>query len=601
MRRTLAVLLSVATLTSVAILPSRADTEGAAARSLVCKERKASGKTFRFCSGSVTSFDGVVKLDADVTLPGRGKGPFPLVVMNHGLGGSKTSLESATIAGEGGTFHFNNLWFASRGYAVLNYTARGFHDDECLDHAVQSEDGRDTYATSPACLPQLDHVDYEAADTQYLVGRLVDGTLLSAKGVKVKPKKIGVVGVSYGAGQTWQLTRRSKWLSPKGTPVKVAAAVPVIGWTDLADALMPNGVFHEDMQPPATLEERLAERPGVLKRSYVDAFYFLLENASSTPFSLPGYLQAWYERAKEGPPYEDATSLHFLRSVLENRSALYIDKVGGRTPTLAINGWTDEIFPAMQALQMFSKLKAEDPSYPISVYLGDWGHPKAQSPLSDTKRQAKLANKWLDWYLKGTGRTAPGSWVRSSETLCTAAGAQTDSVIRGNDLADIQGSSLSLSLQIDGVLDTEVRDPHAALLDPVTQNGTRNACRSTDTAVTPGNLAAEIPVPAGATMLGLPTVSLLVEPSADDMYVAFRLWDVVSETQQVLVDRGVFRLGAAGEQSLVTAMNGNHYEFLAGHSIKLELTANDGPTFSFPSTPGTIGISNVQMTVPLQR
>ena len=601
MRRSLITLLSLLLLAGVAVVPSQAEQRPAAASALVCKEKKASGKTFRFCSGSVTSFDGVVELDADVTLPARGKGPFPLVVINHGLGGSKESHESSTIAGEGGSFHYNNLWFASRGYAVLNYTARGFHNDTCLDANAQAEDGDAAYGSSPACLPQLDHVDYEATDTQYLISRLVDGTVLSgAPGVRIKPKRIGITGVSYGAGQTWQLTRRSTWTSPRGVTIKVAAAAPIIGWTDLGDALLPNGVLHENMIAPATLSERLAERPGVLKKSYIDAFYFLLNQTSSTPFTLPGYLKAWYERAGEGPPYEDTTSIDFITSAIENRSALYIDKVGSKTPTLAINGWTDEIFPAIQALQMFAKLKAEDPSYPISVYLGDWGHPISQNPLSDTKRQAKLVNAWFDWYLKGAGR-APGSWVRSSETLCEAAGEQSDSVARAGDLSGLQGPSLIEASDVTGVLDTGVDDPHAPLLDPVTLNGARNACRVTSTAVAEGNLAVEVPLPAGATMLGLPTVSLTATPSADDMYVAFRLWDVGTSGKQVLVDRGVFRLGDAGEQAVLTHLRGNHYEFLAGHPLKLELTANDGPTFSFPKEPGTIGISGIQLSVPLQK
>jgi predicted acyl esterase len=597
LRRTLALLVSVSLLCAVPLLPSGAATSGALARDLTCKEKKAGKKVFRFCSGSVTSFDGVVELDADVTLPGKGKGPFPLVVINHGLGGSKESHESDTVAGSGGSFHYTNLWFASRGYAVLNYTARGFHEDECLDDSVQSSDAEDFYPSSPACLPQLDHVDYEVRDTQYLVGRLVDGTLLRAKGVTVKPKKIGVTGVSYGAGQTWLLTRRNKWTSPKGTAAKLAAAVPVIGWTDLGDALLPSGQWHEGMIAPSTVEERLAETPGVLKESYVDAFYFLLNQASSTPFSLPGYLKSWYERAGDGAPYDDATSLDFLRSVVENRSALYVDRVGGKTPILAMNGWTDEIFPAIQPLQMFEKLKAEDSGYPISVYLGDWGHPIAQNPESDTKRQAKLANKWLDWYLKGAG-TKPGSWVSSSETLCAAAGEQTDSVAKGANLAALQTDSLDVVGEA-GALDTQVDDPHAVLLDPVTLNGARNACRDTDTAVAAGNIATTVPLPIGATMLGLPSVTLTAAPTAPHMYIAFRLWDVGTTGRQVLVDRGIYRLGDAGSQPVMTRLRGNHYEFLPGHSLKLELTANDGPTFSYPDAEGTIGITDLEFSIPL--
>ena len=52
----------------------------------------------RFCPSEglqqrVPSFDGV-PLDADVTLPATGSGPFPTIVMLHGWSGSTTSFES---------------------------------------------------------------------------------------------------------------------------------------------------------------------------------------------------------------------------------------------------------------------------------------------------------------------------------------------------------------------------------------------------------------------------------------------------------------------------------------------------------------------------
>ena len=81
----------------------------------------------RFCPTTsraqrVPSFDGV-PLDVDVTLPAQGAGPFPTIAMLHGWGGSKTNFESASS-----TDGYSNTFFASKGYAVVNYTARGFSD-----------------------------------------------------------------------------------------------------------------------------------------------------------------------------------------------------------------------------------------------------------------------------------------------------------------------------------------------------------------------------------------------------------------------------------------------------------------------------------------
>src|ERR1700730_1772785 len=61
------------------------------------------------------------------TLPATGTGPFPTIVMLHGWGNSKTDFESTSPAGDGNTtFDWNNIYYAQHGYAVLNYTARGW-------------------------------------------------------------------------------------------------------------------------------------------------------------------------------------------------------------------------------------------------------------------------------------------------------------------------------------------------------------------------------------------------------------------------------------------------------------------------------------------
>ena len=83
-----------------------------------CTTEAATG--VRFCEGTMNSrvrtFDGV-PLDANVALPPApadgGDGNYPLIIQLHGWGGSKSGLGSM------------RTW-AEAGYAVLNYTARGF-------------------------------------------------------------------------------------------------------------------------------------------------------------------------------------------------------------------------------------------------------------------------------------------------------------------------------------------------------------------------------------------------------------------------------------------------------------------------------------------
>src|SRR5215212_1330525 len=216
----------------------------------------------QFCQGDgaskrVHSFDGV-PLDVDVTLPAAsaGDGPFPTLVMLHGWGGDKTSFEAEGPAGKSATehqtYHYNNIWFAQQGYAVVNYSARGFgascgqppssRTPDCLQ---QLNNGGDQSATGWIHLKDRRR---EAHDTQFLLGSLVDQGIAD-------PNALAATGISYGGGESIELAYlRNKtqlpngnfvpWTSPsKGTPLSLAAAWPRWPWSDLVSSLLPNGRF----------------------------------------------------------------------------------------------------------------------------------------------------------------------------------------------------------------------------------------------------------------------------------------------------------------------------------------------------------------------
>ena len=218
----------------------------------------------RFCpteglSQRVPSFDGV-PLDVDVTLPAGGNGPFPVIVMLHGWGGSKTSFEAASAEGNGNeTFDYNNVFYAERGFAVVNYSARGWAN------SCGSEESR---KEAPACeegFIRLADQRYEARDTQYLLGQLADEGL-------IKPRGIGVTGISYGGGQSIELAylknrvrlpngEYAPWKSPGGTSMEIKAAYPRWPWSDLVDALEPNGRFLDtEVAPRARATNRSGSR-----------------------------------------------------------------------------------------------------------------------------------------------------------------------------------------------------------------------------------------------------------------------------------------------------------------------------------------------------
>jgi fermentation-respiration switch protein FrsA (DUF1100 family) len=192
----------------------------------------------RFCPTSadalrVKSFDGV-PLDVDVTLPATGDGPFPTIVMLHGFGGNKANFEQtkadgdaqpSEVPGSARVFHWNNIHFAQRGYAVVNYSARGF------GRSCGATDSR-AYAGCAAGWLHLGDQRFEARDTQYLLGLLVDQGVSKAGG-------LGVTGISYGGGQSLELAwlrdrirnadgSFAAWKSPNGTPLSIGAALSAL-------------------------------------------------------------------------------------------------------------------------------------------------------------------------------------------------------------------------------------------------------------------------------------------------------------------------------------------------------------------------------------
>ncbi len=190
---------------------------------------------FKSVIGSVST-----PLELYVILPpgASANGRYPLIVQSHGWGSSAGGPNDTQYLGPTA-----DAW-AKSGYAVLQLTARGF-GDSCGKLNPSVGVSYDTLACGATGYIRLDDDRYEVRDVQNAVGSLVDAGL-------VNPQKIGVTGESYGGGVSLQLATLkdrvmnpdgtiSPWRSPAGTPLSVAAAAPIIPWSDLAYSLVPNG------------------------------------------------------------------------------------------------------------------------------------------------------------------------------------------------------------------------------------------------------------------------------------------------------------------------------------------------------------------------
>lgn len=243
-------------------------------------------------------------------------GGWPAVLVLHGLGGNRGTVSEIA-----------EQYLAPYGYAVLTVDARGHGESGGTSSLNGSREVTD-YAAALAWLKARPGV----SDT-----------------------KIGAFGFSLGGGAVWKL------LTAPGT--RLAAAVPVMTWTSLYDALLPQsfpktgligyfrGLLPEERWDPAVKEAALNATLG---------------------YNLPKVQRFAVDRS--------------VRNDLE--------KI--RTPVFMIQGRRDSAFDMEHALSGFARLRG-----PKRLYLGALGHAPALNPAAERAYYLTQARVWFDRYLKG--------------------------------------------------------------------------------------------------------------------------------------------------------------------------------------------------------
>jgi hypothetical protein len=136
-------------------------------------------------------------------------------------------------------------------------------------------------------------------------------------------------------------------------------------------------------------------------------------------------------------------------------------------------------------------------------------------------------------------------------------------------------------------------------IDPVAGPG---ACATPSAADQTGTATYRFPVrDRGFTMLGSPAVLATLSPSGTGAspypYVAAHLWDVGPDGKtEILVARQTYRPRGPGRQVFQLYPNGWH--FAPGHVVKLELAGQDAPYSRPDTTPGTVGVSDLELRLP---
>nr|WP_232663400.1 alpha/beta fold hydrolase [Pseudonocardia sp. TRM90224] len=321
---------------------------------------------------------GDVSLDTTLYLPART--PAPAVLVAHGFGGSKTSVDADARD------------LAARGFVALAWSARGF--------------GESTGQIA------LDAPDAEVADARALVDWLAARPEVALDGPG--DPRVGVTGGSYGGALSLLLA---------GYDRRVDALAPVITWNDLGQALFPNAAATGAL--PADTPARGAFGPdGVFKRGWAGVLLSAgmdrrpIDGPASAPTTcgrfVPEVCASNTESAVTG-------RLSPVTAELLRRSSpvTVTDRI--TAPTLLVQGERDTLFGLDQSDANARQIAAAGGTVKQLWYAG--GH---DGGAPDAAVRAAIGD-WFDFHLAGKG-SDPGtgfgyvveSGVRSSATVPTS-------------------------------------------------------------------------------------------------------------------------------------------------------------------------------------
>ena len=607
------------------------------------------------CSGEVPSFDGSA-LDVDVTRPTTGTGTHPLIVMLHGFGNDKHEWESTNDVGDNADkWHWNSHWFATHGYYVVSYTARGFGDDgSSAPYEPATPPGTTCPKKGSDCAPagtiRVKNKNVEIRDTQWLAAKVATNF------PGVNTGRVAVTGGSYGGGESWLQAAEPVWTFPHSVdptlPVlKVQVAVPKYPWTDLAYSLAPSGrgpSVYATSSGPHSSQDGQGNPFGVGKTSYIAGLYSLgtktgtfEEGANSTPQKIGPDAEtnpskepftAWLGRLDVGEPYsvgpqtDDPADVGPLRRAFSHWHSAYYQPgwksqkaAGHETAVFSVSGWTDDLFPSVESFRMFTYLKGLDPKWPVAVRTADVGHSRAQNKPGNWHVINDQAWTFLQSQIGGAHPAS--TTVASQETSCVPGAFPPPEQVSAATPAGLAPGKLTLPASSSAVLlpTSGIGDPDSARTDaiaspqlPLSASG-HGTCVS---AASPGTVAPPTAVP-GYRAVSAPLTSRRVSVGIGHVDAAYsatpgqtavvtaRIWDVAPNGTTLLISRGVYRLdflyGDPLTGQLSVPFYGNHWDLNKGHRLRLDLQQADAPTYRPPTgSVSTLTLTGIQTVLPVQ-
>jgi hypothetical protein len=574
------------------LTPSAASASITSVFGTVACATQASGQ--RWCGNSagttVPSWDGT-PIDVSVAFPPASGSDdnYPVIGIYHGYGGSKIVPSSSTA----------QRWLA-QGYAIFSITDRGFGGSCGTSSAVFG---------TPPCEHGYIHLmsrAYEVRDVQYLLGQLAD------EGV-INPQEIGATGGSYGGGMSSQLGSLKDrvqlpngelipWVSPKGTPMKIAATAPEALWTDLAQSLQPNG-SNLDYVANAPYSGILGNHEfGIQKQNWNTVLYYggLFAGGFYAP---PGVdpeanVTEWFFFNNTGGPYNGLPLAEQQEAQLPNHGAYYTNLSEPPAPALMEDGWNDDLFPVDQSVDYYNKVRAAYPTAAIKLFAADLGHnPRSSTTPSvvDVGKLLAAENAWFRYYVKGEGSEPADAHggVTALTSVCPAG-------TPGHEYTAPNWASLAPGeIRLKGAAEQTIQAPGTAPTVPFTSGDVCATEAAGENASAATYKLAPAPA-AGFTIAGSSTViGEFSTPAVNDQVIA-RLYDEAEGGPQRLIGRAIYRPidPGGGFTKQVFQIHPQAWNVAAGHVVKLELLVQDSEYAHNSSSPQSIQVKNLELRLP---
>ncbi|MEH6795167.1 MAG: alpha/beta fold hydrolase [Rhodococcus sp. (in: high G+C Gram-positive bacteria)] len=530
---------------------------------------------------------GTVDIDARLYAPAVT--PAPTVLLAHGFGGSKDSVDGEARD------------LAARGYTVLAYSARGFGDS--------------TGSIS------INDPDREVADARGLIDWLAEQpeVELDAPG----DPHIGVAGGSYGGALA---------LSAGGTDPRIDSIAAAITWNDLGQALFPNfGVTSAegrealgDIASPAATEYG---GPGVLKRGWAGVF-FGVGASSAVPGGegdgessadvgtsacgrfAPEFCDAYAQSAVTGIPSQqllDLLTAHSPVAVASNITA----------PTLLVQGSQDTLFGLDQADATARQIAAAGGN--VTVRWFDGGHDAGGT--DDTSDRA-IAD-FFDTTLRDTDTdtdTGTEPFVYSTQRAADERGGDRDrrmtapaypGLTPASDPTETRSVTFAPTAENQSIIRPPGASPSAissvpglgSVLSTLGSTGAGAAL----TADLPGQSATftSDPVDTSVTITGAPRVNLRVASLAGpDQAVLFaKLYDVAPNGTRTLPGGAVSAIRLPATEGIdpvdvTVALPGISYTVQQGHRLELSISTTD-QAYAVPLEPAQFSVAMTDNTIAL--